>query len=108
MDSYLEKLHRQPDHHKKRFALLASGTITLFIFGVWSLATFGMSGFKSNEEIVAKSDEVSPFQSIRTNLASSFEALRNSFGGLKSSIESVNLESEYTEMRDNALDVYGE
>ena len=48
MRKYLAELHKKPDHHKKQFALLASGTITLFTFGVWSPATFGI-----NQELVA-------------------------------------------------------
>jgi hypothetical protein len=96
MDRFLAKLHKKPDHHKKRFAFLASGTVTLFIFGVWSLATFGISDVK--KEVVVEKNEVGPLRSLRTNLASSLEAFRNSFGGLK---------TEYMEMRDNALEVYG-
>ena len=89
MDRYLAKLHKKPDHHKKRFALLASSTITLFIFGVWSLTTFGVNSI--SREVVVEKSEVSPLQSLRTSLASSFEALKNSF----------------EEMRNNALEVYG-
>src|SRR3989344_5865914 len=53
MRQYLSTLHKQPPHHKKRFALLASSTITLFIFGVWSLVTFGTGGtmIAENEKI---------------------------------------------------------
>ena len=104
MDRYLENLHKKPDLHKKRFAFLVSSTVTLFIFGIWSLATFGISNV--SKEVVAEKNEVSPFQSLQTSLASSFEALRNSFGELKSSFGGVNFEKEYTEMRDNALEVY--
>src|SRR3989338_7293881 len=99
MRKYLTTLHRQSPRHKKRFALLAYGTITLFIFGVWSLATFGI-----DKEIVATEDEVSPFQSLRINLASSLEALGNSLGELKVGLKSLDFESEYKEMRDDALD----
>lgn len=103
MDKYLAKLHKKPNHHKKRFALLASGTITLFIFGVWSLATFGIG-----KEIVATEGEVSPFQSLRLNLALSLEALGNNFGELKANLRAVDFESEYREMRNGALDSYGQ
>ena len=89
MDRYLAKLHKKPDHHKKRFALLASGTITLFIFGVWSLATFGVSGI--SEKVVVEKNEVSPFESLRMSLGSSFEALKNSF----------------KELETGALEIYG-
>ncbi len=111
MRRYLAKLQKKPDHHKKQFALLASATITLFIFGIWSLATFPpkadqpMAGGKSNGSNV---NEVSPFQSLGTNLASSLEALKGSFGALQSSLKIVDFEAKYREMRDGALDIYGE
>ena len=114
MGNYFSTLHRQPPHHKKRFAFLASSTITLFIFGVWSLATFGTSGTKiaGNENVPVNSavaeNEVSPLQSLRTGLASSFEALMSSLNELKSGFQTVDLEAEYTEMRDKALDTYGQ
>ena len=103
MRRYLAKLQKKPDHHKKQFALLASTTITLFIFGIWSLATFGV-----NTRIVTEENEVSPFQSLGTNLASSLEALKGSFGALKSGLKTVDFETKYQEMRDGALDIYGE
>ncbi|OHA91862.1 MAG: hypothetical protein A2665_01825 [Candidatus Zambryskibacteria bacterium RIFCSPHIGHO2_01_FULL_46_30] len=103
MRRYLAKLQKKPDHHKKQFAFLASLTITLFIFGIWSLATFGV-----NTRIIAEENEVSPFQSLGTNLASSLEALKGSFGVLKSGLKTVDFETKYQEMRDGALDIYGE
>lgn len=86
MDKFLAALHKKPDHHKKRFALLVSGTITLFIFGIWSLVTFPP---KTNQPIAGDSNngsnvsEVSPFESLRMSLGSSFEALQTSFQELK-------------------------
>jgi len=102
MDRYLAKLHSKPEHHKRRFALLASSTITLFIFGVWSIATFGVSNIGGSNTYTAsgieESSEVSPLESLRLNLASSFEALKNAF---------TDIDVEYKELRDGALDVYG-
>ena len=103
MRRYLAKLQKKPDHHKKQFAFLASLTITLFIFGIWSLTTFGV-----NTRIATEENEVSPFQSLGTNLASSLEALKGSFGALKSGLKTVDFETKYQEMRDGALDIYGE
>ncbi len=88
MKRYLATLHTKSDHHKRRFALLASGSVTLLIFGIWSLATFGMNG-----AVVAKTEqEVSPFQSLQMNLAASFEVLGNNF----------------KELKDGALNIYGQ
>ncbi|MDO8505191.1 MAG: hypothetical protein Q7S48_01250 [bacterium] len=114
MEKFLAKLHQKSDYQKKQFALLASGTITLFIFGVWSLSTFGV-----NETVIATKDgvqnvpqstksEIGPLQSLRSNLASAIEALKSNFGEIKHSFETINVETEYTEMRDGALNIYGQ
>lgn len=111
MNKYLHSLHKKPEHHKKRFALLASGTITLFIFGIWSFVNFA----PQSNQLVSKSErdtskviEISPLQSMRLNLASSLEALLESLRGLKSGIESLDFKSSYAEIKDNALDIYGQ
>lgn len=110
MRRYLAELSRKPDAHKKRFALLASGVITLFIFGIWSLAVFGTDNPKISDSNTSDkvANEVSPFESLRMNLGSSFEALKASFSGIKKGLEDVNLESEYQDMRNNTLNNYGE
>ena len=112
MHRYLAELHKKPDHHKKQFALLASGTITLIIFGVWSLATFGASGSPIAKVDDRASDtteiesEVGPFQSLSANVATSLEALKNIFGALMGGVKAVDLDSEYQKMRDGALNTY--
>lgn len=109
MRKYLAELYRKPDHHKNRFALLVSGAITLFIFGIWSLTLFGNNGSQVADggSVSNKvNEEVSPFQSIRMNLGNSLEAIKNSFNGLQNSLDTVNLEAEYKDMRDSALDSY--
>lgn len=105
MRRYLAELHKKSDHHKRRFALLASGTITLFIFGVWSLATFGVDTRPIAE---SKSQEIGPFQLFARNMANSFEALKGTFGAIKSSFKGVDFEAEYQEMKKDTLDIYGQ
>lgn len=84
--SYLSTLHRQPAVHKKRFALFVSGTITLFIFGVWSLVNFGGDGGVIARKANMNTAEVSPLESFGTNVASSFSALKDSFVELKTTL----------------------
>ncbi|MDP3763848.1 MAG: hypothetical protein Q8Q92_04410 [bacterium] len=86
MEKYLTALYKKPDHHKRRFALLVSGTVTLFIFGVWSLATFGTN---NNKVIVTSNNEVSPLQSLNSSLAASLEALRENFKELKDGVSNI-------------------
>ena len=113
MRKYFSTLHQRSVHHKRRFALLTSGIVTLFIFGVWSLATFGTMGGgivagDKNIRQAAADAEVSPFQSLRMNLAASFSALKSNFGELKAGLETIDLEAEYREMKEGALDIYGQ
>jgi len=111
MRKYLSTLHSKPDHHKKRFALLASSTITLVIFGIWSLVTFQS---KSDETAVLKVDngakiaEVGPLQSFSANIAASLDGLKASFNELKSGLEKDNFETKYKDLRNGALDTYGQ
>lgn len=112
MKRYLVTLHKKPDHHKKQFAFLVSSTITLIIFGVWSLATFPplrladqpvLAGGKNN---ASNASEVSPFQSLKMSLADTLSALKSSIGELKTSFESADLEAQYKELRNNSLNIY--
>lgn len=113
MRKYLAQLHKKPDHHKRQFALLASGTITLFIFGIWSLTTFGVNrGMAANNNVsnvsVAPESEAGPFQSFRSSVAASLEAIKSSFGQLQNALKEINFSTEYQEMKDGALKTYGQ
>jgi len=83
MRKYLSTLHKRSDGHKRRFALAVSGCFTLLIFGVWTAANFG-------PEEKGRTLEVSPFESFQGSVASSLEALKNSFSELKSGFNSIN------------------
>lgn len=113
MGKYLDTLHQKPDHHKKRFALLASATITLFIFGIWSMVTFGVNGgilarIKNTSTAPEKTAkiEISPLQSLRMNLSSSWEAFVTSFNELKNGMKNVDFETEYQNMKEKTLNIY--
>ncbi len=95
MKRYLATLHTKSDHHKKRFAFLASGSVTLLIFGIWSLATFGIGdevaeNLNNTENRVATEQEVSPLESLLSGVAASFQALRGNVTELKQGLEVVN------------------
>jgi len=80
MRKYLAELHTKPAHHKKRFAFLVSGGVTLVMFSIWMLATFGNGGTLAQEE--KSQNEVSPLESIMAGVGESFEGIRGSFGEL--------------------------
>lgn len=50
MRKYLSTLHQRPDRHKDRFAFLASASITLFIFAIWSFVKFGDPTLATEDE----------------------------------------------------------
>jgi len=110
MRRYIATLHKKPEHHKKRFALLVSGGFTLFVFAIWTLVMFGSDGTlaKNNAPVLRAHREVSPIESMWENLSSSIEGLREAFGGLKDSSGTLEIEDDYLEMRNNVLNVYGQ
>ncbi len=79
MKKYFRELHTKTPSHKKRFALLASGGVTLAIFAVWSFVRFG------GEPQIAK-DSTGP-----VNLAATVESssVAGAFEGIKSSWQSL-------------------
>ncbi|MGB3922070.1 MAG: hypothetical protein WBL19_02185 [Minisyncoccia bacterium] len=106
MRRYIQKLRQKPDHHKRNFAFLVSGTVTLIIFGVWSAVNFGGETKLADESGSRVTGEVSPLESMRMNLGSSIEAVRSGIGGIKDGVEDINLQLEYEEMRNKALESY--
>lgn len=111
MRQYLATLHKRSHHHKKRFALLASGSFTLLVFGIWALVNFGSTPLTtSGTEASANRaiEEASPFGSLWRGLGASFSALRGNVDELKRGLEVVDFESGYQEMKTNSLDVYGQ
>jgi hypothetical protein len=84
MRHYIATLHKRPDHHKRRFALLVAAGVSLFIFAIWSMVTFGEGGIMAqSEKPVRAHEEVSPLTSIKQNVA-------ETIGGVKGSLESLN------------------
>lgn len=79
MRKYLSEIHTKSPKHKKRFALLVSGSFTLVIFAFWSMVSF------RDEPQVAK-DTTGP-----VNLAATIEAapLDNILDGIKDSWKSL-------------------
>ncbi len=98
MRRYLATLHNKSESHKKRFASISAGVVTLFIFGVWSLTTFGVKeeelSYNAHSDNATR-QEVSPFQSLRINLGTSFKSLKGDFQGIIDNFKSLESEIEY-------------
>ena len=88
MRKYLATLHKRSDAHKKRFALLTSGSITLVIFAFWGLATFGPNALAKQEE-TKKFKEVGPLESIQASVSESWSEIRNNFGNLQTEMRKI-------------------
>lgn len=110
MYKYLDKVRQKPDHHKKRFALMVSSTVTMAIFAVWSFVMFGVPSTgsvladRSTERV--SEEEHSPFESLRANTLSAFSSIKEDFAKVTETIKSIELESEYAEMRQDAIETY--
>lgn len=116
MRKYLSTLHTRTDSHKKRFAFAVSGTLTLIMFTLWTLATFGTGGVLAQKEaeMVKKevAREVSPFSSLKNGVAAGWAGFRETFNGLRGSVEGVldsskGSQEEYEKLRNEVLNTYG-
>jgi hypothetical protein len=110
MKKYLASLKDKPEPHKKRFALLVSGSATLVIFAIWTMVTFGGGTMDESKKANAQvTKEVSPFASLREGLAASFAGLSEALGGAKATFkEAVDFEADYKEMKGGVLNTYGQ
>lgn len=85
MRKYLSTIHQKSPEHKRLFALIVSSSITLIIFGIWSLVTFGRI---SQTVADAPTDEGTlkapiPIEDIKSGIANSFEAVRGQINSLQ-------------------------
>ena len=87
MRKYLATLHKRSDDHKRRFAFLTSGSITLIIFAFWGVANFGAPGLATAENEDKKVKEVSPFESIVSSANDGWEGIKDSFLEIKEEFE---------------------
>lgn len=116
MKRYLQTLHTRPDAHKKRFALVVSGTITVIIFLIWSFVSFNNAQTIANAsdtnsdnlaavETSNQSDQnaVTPFQDLMSGIGSAVDALKQGLGQVKQAASLVNLNQDYQNVRNDAL-----
>jgi hypothetical protein len=111
MRQYLATLHERSDHHKKRFAFVASASFTLAIFAVWSFVNFGLPGQAlpdtQNKVVAQDKKESSSFEPLKNGVAAAFKAIGGTVDEAKQGLEQVDIEGEYDRMRDRAFDTYG-
>jgi len=115
MKKYLSTIHQRSTAHKKRFALAVSGSITLIIFGLWSLIVFGDNSPKvvqtsDNSVVISNQTDnsnavptISPFDGIKDGVANVFSAIKNQVEQLTHTAGSINIQNKYNEARDQAL-----
>lgn len=112
MKKYLSTIHQRSPAHKRRFALLVSGGVTLIIFSIWSLVVFGNgnaivanqpSDLSGPTVVENNPNTVSPFDDVKGGIANSIDAVKQQFDQIKQAVGSVNLQNKYQETRDQAL-----
>lgn len=97
MRTYLSTIHQKSPEHKRLFALIVSSSITLIIFGIWSLVTFGR-----DSQIVADVPKDAgtlkapiPLEDIKSGLANSFEAVRGQINSLQDNNNTAETNTTY-------------
>jgi hypothetical protein len=119
MSSYLSTIHTKSPAHKKRFAFGVSAGFTLVIFAFWSFATFSgqnkvvadsnslqpvqvagaAAAFKASNNVNAES----PFDTLKTGFSDTMSAIKDGLSQTKTSIDSVDMNSKYQNVRNDAL-----
>ncbi len=99
MSKYLSTIHQKSPQHKKLFALVISGSVTLIIFGIWSLVTFN----RGSQIIVDAPKDAGtlkapiPLEDIKSGLANSFEAVRGQINSLQDNSGTADTNTTYGE-----------
>ena len=99
MKTYLATIHQKSPEHKRLFALVVSSSITLIIFGVWSLVTFGRSSqtVADAPRDAGTLEAPIPLDDIKSGLANSFEAVRGQINSLQDNSGTVDTNTTYGE-----------
>ncbi len=96
MYQYISGLRKKPDHHKRRFALLASGAVTGMIFIAWLSVLLPQNANQIIAEDRRASDGVTPISSLKKSVAQVVTATRELFTETTSTLD---FESEYNKMK---------
>ena len=97
MYQYIQNLRHKSDHHKRRFALAASGAITAMIFMAWvSVLLPQTTNQRVAEATPRERDGETPFESLRSGVAQAYAGIQALF---TETAENVDLEEEYNKMK---------
>lgn len=101
---YIDSLHTRSEHHVRRFSMIVSGCFTLLIFGLWLAFKLGPNPVLAGAtQPVVPPPAESPFQSLKANASEAWALLTGEVGKAKSGLQSVDLQNNYTQLRDDAL-----
>jgi len=86
MSSFLDNLRKKPEHIRRRFALTASGAITVVIIVVWLTTLGGVT--QKEEKVVGET----PFQTFKQEVASVFSSTKDILGRFNEIEEEIQVE----------------
>ena len=79
MRKFIHQLRQKPESHRKRVAYGTSAVFTLILAGVWATSFSYFNAPTSTQAVVAKANtENSPFNVLKTGVASAYEAITGS------------------------------
>lgn len=83
MKKYLKDLPNKSPEHKKRFALLASGSFTVVMFAIWAVVKFGgapdvvveNTGPVNLAAVATAESEIAPFESLYRGMRDTWNSI---------------------------------
>jgi|ERR1035437_1298315 Trk-type K+ transport system membrane component len=102
MYKYIENLRKGPDHHKRRFTLVATSAITGAIFLAWLSVLFpqNVSTVVADSQQSQVSDQVTPIGTLEASVGQAFGAIKSLFDNTTKTVTDVNLQDQYSKMKD--------
>jgi hypothetical protein len=88
MHRYFETLHEKSDTHKKRFALVVAGSISLFIFTIWSFVNFGSGATLAQDESQERRENYQG-SDLSNGFSAAWKSLRSNYGEVEYGLEQV-------------------
>lgn len=90
MFKFIQKMHSKSESQRRNFAVGFSATVTIIIFAVWISVKFS----SVSDDVVATKNSaqenvISPITSFGKMTASALEGLKESFDGLRGSVDNL-------------------
>ena len=99
MRKIIPRLHERPEHHRRRVTFALSAGLTALIFVVWASVILP-SGIRSTvAKSEARKEAESPLGTLKTSVASVYEATKGLFSDVNDQGKALNFEEQYQNIK---------